>query len=228
MPRSEKKWYAPRQPKPRQPKPRQASTRLGPDTERAYAEVRRVSRPYAIGSVYLTDMEITGLPDMPANLDTLMVEGCTLRRITRLPTGLTRLFLRRCPSLEDLPTDLPAGLLVSIQDCPMLPVVYNYQTTTDMLGFDYQLNTDESSKAFKAAWAAHKEEKRLKREAKVFCYRIREELVAAVMHPRRIEALIEAVGLEAIDDIYGQQGGFSHLVNSRRPRPLRCHPMMSA
>ncbi len=172
-------------------------------------------------ALYLEGLRITSLPPLPNDLEGLYCNNTELTTIPSLPIGLKLLYCRntQLTSLPPLPNSLkqlhcgntpltslpPLPARLRILSCsntlltslPSLPNSLEtiYCSNTPLI---IQKDKDESVQSYEARWAEWRWNQVLK-EAKDRCSIIKEELIATVWHPQRVERWLEAGGWDAIE-----------------------------
>lgn len=125
---------------------------------------------------------ITKLPPLPPNLYIFNCEGTQITELPSLPSTL-KILCCAYTQITELPP-LPAGLEVLYCDgCPLV----------------LPRKEGESISDYEARWRIYREEKAARLRTQERCRTIKDNLIAEVMHPRRIEKLLETGGFEALE-----------------------------
>jgi hypothetical protein len=134
--------------------------------------------PDTLISLACDETAIVELPSLP---DTLKILYCGHTNITELPSLPQTLEYLDCgnTNITELPS-LPDTL--EYLDCSRCPLIL-------------QRKEDESIQDYNARW----EEWRNMKRNQARCRAVRDDLLAAALHPRRMERLIDAYGIEVLD-----------------------------
>lgn len=190
----------------------------GPDTEKLLRQISNIKN----NRLELVNLAITSLPKLPNTLIYLRCDNCPLTYLPSLPESLEQL---ECygTNITQLPS-LPTGLKVlfcannKVQELPSLPKSLKqlYCTYTQVkelpplprslklvycVGSPLILKIDdkESIADYEARWIPYREEKAARLRCQGRCLSIKEDLIAEVMHPRRIEKLLELGGFDTLE-----------------------------
>jgi Leucine-rich repeat (LRR) protein len=125
------------------------------------------------------DMQITEMPPLPSTLRSL--HCCCCMKITELPPLPSTLEYLCCVSMpiKELP-ELPSSLKMFFCGKTLLEI---------------NKLPDESIEAYNLRLREYKEKNRIQER----CKAVKEELIAEVMHPRRIEKMIEDHGMDILE-----------------------------
>lgn len=132
--------------------------------------------------VYLNcyvNMELTELPQLPSSLKTLWCGYTLIPKLPDLPDSLEKLGCQNTP-ITELPPLPPSLRELDCSNCPNLII---------------QRLKGESIQDYSARWEEYRNKKRIQER----CLSIKEELMAAAWHPRRIERWINTCGIEVLD-----------------------------
>ncbi len=150
----------------------------------------------------LYGLQITNLPPLPDGLKDLTCDYTNLTSLPSLPDGLHTLTCGNTP-LTSLP-QLPNSIIflycghTRLTNLPSLPTSLQFLScyNTPLI---LQRGEDESIQAYEARWAEWRLEIASKERVKERCIMIKEDLMAAAWHPRRVERWLEAGGWDAIE-----------------------------
>jgi Leucine-rich repeat (LRR) protein len=157
--------------------------------------------PNHLRRLICSNTNLTSLPPLPRGLNLLCCNNIIIRKLPQLPPYLTTLicdhtYIRELPSL-------PHGLQVlncssnHIQILPPLPSSLRILNCEHCPLFIKQKRF-ESIETYTKRWSALTEEL-IKQRCQERCLTVKEELMAAAWHPRRVERWIEACGIEVLD-----------------------------
>lgn len=191
----------------------------GPDTD----ELLRRMANSKDKTLYLNNLNITHLPTLPTDLEFLFCNETPIKSLPELPESLLVLNIRST-NISRLPEKLPPKLhrlvcsYTSIEYLPPLPnsiyCIYMVRTRiTSLPNIPWNLVSflcdgspllnppkhSEIHNLCKGYIERLKEEQRYKLRRQTRTRRIKEELIAAVLHPDRIGPLIEQYGFEVLD-----------------------------
>ena len=150
----------------------------GSDTSELLTRIANIKA----GILHISGLNITSLPDLPSTVRLLYCDNTSLKSLPELPPGITMLSCDNTP-LESLP-ELPSSLKVLSCNNTHLAI---------------KRNKGESIKNYSARWEILREEEASKKRCKERSSAIKEELIMEVMHPRRIEKLLEIGGYELLN-----------------------------
>ena len=155
--------------------------------------------PSKLKELYCSRTPITSLPDLPSGLETLYCHNTPITSLPALPSELKKIYCSRT-SLKCLP-DLPSGLqmlncshtsLTSLPDLPSGLKDLYCSNTPHIL----QPKENESIQDYNLRY---REEKAAKKRAQERSAAIKEELVAVVWAPKRVEKWLETGGFELLE-----------------------------
>jgi Leucine-rich repeat (LRR) protein len=175
------------------------------------ADTKQLLRKLRTSQSYLsiTGLQIHSLPPLSGDLQLLYCEQTQITRLPELPNRLRSLECSGTP-MTSLP-ELPPSLLVlgisntKIKVLPRLPSALQelYCINTPLL---IQMEEGESIDSYRARWDAWWDEQdRLAEEAASMgrvqsrCRELRQDLMAEIWHPRRVEKWIEAGCWDILD-----------------------------
>lgn len=180
------------------------------------------------GILNLNGLNITSLPELPHNLITLICYDCPLRNLPDLPSELINLACHRTniTTLPNLPSklkhlvcaqtnltslpDLPSGLVAlqcnntQITVLPELPSSLTCLWCVDTpLILERRISEAyiyESIPEYSARWKLWREEQEAsKKRCQERTEAVKEDLIASVWHPRRVEKWLEVGGFELLE-----------------------------
>jgi hypothetical protein len=186
----------------------------GPETEELLRRIRVCNGETLI----VSGLNITSLPSLPPNLEYLYCYGTNITELPPLPDTLVYLICSNTNITEFPPLpDTIKGLAcddTAIVELPSLPNTLEYISCDrtnitelpplpDTLEYLYcsgcpliiQRKEDESIQAYSARWEEWRNMKRIQER----CRAVRDDVLAAALHPRRIERLIDEYGIEVLD-----------------------------
>jgi hypothetical protein len=180
--------------------------------------------PSHLEYLWCNNTQLTSLPLLPSGLKFLHCEDTPIRILPELPSGLTHLYCRNT-NLTELPT-LPHTLWVlsckntTLHKIPMIPKsVYwlecSYVQLMSLPEFPTSLTslyctdapspldykTTETIRDFIERMQMWKEDYDSKKRCNKRSSVIKEDLIAEVFHPRRIQKLIEAEGIDILESM---------------------------
>jgi hypothetical protein len=170
----------------------------GPDTKKLFRRIKGLQN----NTLDTHNLNITSLPILPLGLKILDCSFANISSLPILPSGLEELWCYNTPltSLPELPSSLEVLLCHNtlISSLPELPSSLKelYCWNTPLL---LQRGENESIKDYNARWRVLREELASKDRCQERCRQIKDDLIAEVMHPRRIERLLEMGGWEALE-----------------------------
>jgi Leucine-rich repeat (LRR) protein len=130
--------------------------------------------PSELQQLYCYNTQITILPKLPSGLQVLSCYNTQITSLPDLPSGLKALYCQY-NQLTALP-ELPSGLKgLFCDNCPLI----------------LQRGEGESIHDYNLRWRAWREEKASKARTLVRTEAIKEDLMAEVWHPRRVEKMLE-------------------------------------
>ncbi len=162
------------------------------------------SLPKGLLSLICSYTPITELPELPDSLTSLICHDTQLTALPKLPPKLTRLHCYNTP-LQELP-ELPPTLEVLIAyntyltELPELPtsLVFLDCNSDSLILKRGQLETETE---YNRRWRDLRERNASKKRIQERCSILKEELIAAAWHPRRVERWVEAGEFEVLDGI---------------------------
>lgn len=165
-----------------------------------YSEPFHVSYvPSGLKVLDLSGNDLTLLPDLPDTLEVLILNNCRLLKYLpkRLPTNLRVLDVRNCDRLTTLPTDVPECLKeVWADGCTKID---------DWLwenGYKWGVGSYWATPKFLRQMHEGRDEIAQERAQKR-CRALRQEIVAAAYHPRRVERWLEERGWDILEEMMG-------------------------
>lgn len=192
----------------------------GPDTEELLRRIANIQN----GVLNIAKLNITSLPDLPPGIEKLMCHNTQLTTLPALPSGLQRLWCSHM-QLTSLPA-LPYGLEflwcphTPLRSLPTLPSTlinlwcsYTQLTTLPELPSGLQKleskytplilqrEFGESIAHYNARWNEWRQEGESKMRCQERCSAVKEELIANVWRPDRLEKLLEISGWELVEGL---------------------------
>lgn len=136
------------------------------------------------------------VPELPETLEVLILRDCyNLEGLPdRLPASLRVLDVRNCRKLTKLPTDVPEGLTEVWAD--------GCEAVDDWLwenGYKWGVGSYWAT----AKFLRQMHERIAQERAQTRCRTLRQELIAAAYHPRRVERWLEARGWDILEEMLG-------------------------
>lgn len=159
------------------------------------------SLPESLRELYISYTQIRNIPELPKNLISLHCEKTPITSLPTLPESLENLNCAKTSltSLPPLPPRLEKLniLLTHIQELPPLPEKLR---SLKILRTPLILNrkNDETIADYNERWKVWREEKESKKRCEGRTKLLKEELVATVWHPRRVEKMLEVEGFDAL------------------------------
>lgn len=154
--------------------------------------------PSGLKVLDLTGNHASYLPELPDTLEVLILNKCMNLRCLpdRLPANLRVIDVSECPELTKLPTDVPASLKEFwVDGCPAV-VDWLHEN-----GFKWGSAYWEIPKFLRHM---HEGREELAQErAQKRCRELRQEIVAAAYHPRRVEHWLEQRGWDILEEMLG-------------------------
>lgn len=132
------------------------------------------------------------LPELPKTLELLKLTNCyNLKELPELPSTLRVLDIQNCRTLKELP-DFPDSLEeLWAGGADKLP---------DEIGFSFNYSDNPR-------WIRNKQKKQRETESRERqqkrCRALRQEIVAAAYHPKRVERWLEARGWDILEEMLG-------------------------
>lgn len=148
--------------------------------------------PPALKILDLSEQRIEWLPKLPETLEVLKLTNCSnLKELPELPPTLRVLDIQNCRKLETLP-DFPDSLQeLWAGGCTKLPQdIYQSFSWWDLPRWIRNQQKE-------------KREKESRERVQTRCRELRQEIVAAAYHPRRVERWLEQRGWGILDEILG-------------------------
>ena len=139
--------------------------------------------PNSLKRLWCENTQITKLPILP---DSLGILSCTDTPLTELPTLPPKLFWLdiNTPHITILPEIPPSLQTLGYINCPNLVI---------------KRQNIEFVRDYEQRWKPVREEMLYKPRIQARCAAIKEELMAAAWHPRRVEKWLEIGGFELLD-----------------------------
>jgi len=178
--------------------------------------------PTSLRTLFISGMRITKLPPLPPNLISFVCFSTQITELPPLPASLEKLncpeqvseipplpaslkylnceYNNKITSLPKLPNGLKLLIINQLQitDLPPLPTsltkLYNYNCPLAI-----KREEGESIADYEARWVPYREEKARRLRCQERCRVIKEDLIAEVMHPRRIQKLLDQGGFDALE-----------------------------
>jgi hypothetical protein len=134
--------------------------------------------------------DFTYLPALPPTLEILQLENCRqLKALPRLPEGLRVLDIRGCKNLKTLP-EIPASVQeIWCGGCDSLRPSWIRENASNYWDLP--------------KWIRAEQEKAVKERIQKRTRELRQEIVAAAYHPRRVEKWLEQCGFDFLDVMMG-------------------------
>lgn len=148
--------------------------------------------PPALKILDLSDQRIEWLPKLPDTLEVLILTNCyNLKELpATLPPNLRVLDIQNCRKLKELPEfpdslqELWAGGCIKLPD--YIHQSFSHQDLPDWIRFEQRARREESRK-----------------RQQTRCRELRQEIVAAAYHPRRVERWLEMKGWDVLEEMLG-------------------------
>lgn len=137
-----------------------------------------------------SNRNINYLPELPKTLEILQVQNCTeLTELPSLPEGLRVLDIRGCKRLKTLP-EIPESVEeIWCAGCSSLRPRYIVEESWSYWSI--------------AEWIRHDHEEERKKRIQKRTRSLRQEIVAAAYHPRRVERWLEQRGWDILEEMMG-------------------------
>lgn len=148
------------------------------------------SVPPALKVLDLSGQRIRWLPPLPDTLEVLILNECYfLEELPDwLPSNLCVLDLRSCRRLTSLPEVIPSSLKeIWVEGCEKLP----------------QWARDHSWSYWDLPKTIRKNQEEVRKRQQKRCRDLRQEIVAAAYHPRRVERWLELKGWDVLEEMLG-------------------------
>ena len=144
--------------------------------------------PPALKVLDLSEQRIEWLPKLPKTLEVLKLTNCySLKELPDLPSTLRVLDIQNCKKLRTLPP-LPDTLKeLWAGGCDRLPHELGSQFVAELVA--------ENARYHQKAESRERQQKR--------CRALRQEIVAAAYHPRRVERWLELKGWDVLEEMLG-------------------------
>ncbi len=137
-----------------------------------------------------SDRDFMYLPELPPTLEILQLENCReLRSLPRLPEGLRVLDIRGCKKLKTLPEIPDSVKEIWCGGCDSLRPTWIRE---------HAVNYWDIPK-----WLRAEQEKERKNRIQKRSRELRQEIVAAAYHPRRVERWLEQRGWDILEEMMG-------------------------
>jgi len=137
-----------------------------------------------------SNRDFTHLPDLPASLEILQLENCRqLKSLPRLPEGLRVLDIRGCRSLKALPEIPDSVKEIWCSGCDSLRPSWVRENASNYWDMPKWIRAEQETVA----------KERIQKRAR----ELRQEIVAAAYHPRRVEKWLEQCGFDFLDVMMG-------------------------
>jgi len=160
----------------------------GPETEELLRRIANIQD----GKLNISWLNITSLPELPNSLKTLDCSDTQITSLPKLPQSLQALYCynTQLTSLPELPNSLQKLFCFNTQitSLPELPDSLHtlYCSNTPLI---LPKDENETIKSYKTRWNAWYESQARKR-AQGRCAAVKEDLMAAVWHPRRVFGML--------------------------------------
>jgi hypothetical protein len=130
------------------------------------------------------------LPELPKTLEVLQLENCReLRSLPHLPEGLRVLDIRGCRSLKTLPEIPDSVKEIWCGGCDRLRPTWIRENASNYWDIP--------------KWIRAEQEKVVKERVQKRTRELRQEIVAAAYHPKRVEKWLEQCGFDFLDVMMG-------------------------
>jgi Leucine-rich repeat (LRR) protein len=149
--------------------------------------------PSTLIQLYCCHTPITELPELPNELTYLKCSDTFIKRIPHLPSTLIMLFCKN-EGIIDIPQECPPELHLLL--CREFPTFLPRNNKGYL--YDVQQRWREWRVYQRGQWIKEELSKhRIQKRSRL----LKEDLVAAVWHPRRVEKLVEQHGMEVLDGL---------------------------
>jgi len=137
-----------------------------------------------------SDRDFMNLPALPLTLEILQLENCRqLKALPRLPEGLRVLDIRGCRNLKTLPEIPDSVQEIWCGGCDSLRPRWIVEEASNFWDLP--------------RWLRAEQEKERKLRIQKRARELRQEIVAAAYHPRRVEKWLEQCGFDFLDVMLG-------------------------
>ena len=158
--------------------------------------------PAKLKELWCWNTQLTSLPSLPSSLEVLRCNDTPLKTLPNLPPNLRVLLCYRTQlaSLPNLPDRLTCLDIyrTQITILPELPTGLNDLSCSNT-PLIIQQNFGETLQAYNLRWRAWREEQASKKRSQERCSLLKEDIIAEVWHPRRVEKLLETGGYELLE-----------------------------
>jgi Leucine-rich repeat (LRR) protein len=161
------------------------------------------SLPKGLLQLVCSHTNVSTLPELPPTLEVLLCNDTDISTLPPLPDSLLCLHCHNTPltSLPELPPNLQYLICsnTNLTELPELPTMLRHLECNNVPLSLQRYGWHETVHDYNLRWREWREDRAGIQRSRERCLAVKEELMAAAWHPRRVERWVEVGGVEMLE-----------------------------